>query len=462
VDDAIVDFKAIGELSLLLLKSKYIHPPNTCKWVAYSTSDPFLATEIQIIHFGYLTRRNLIMGSCRMCGHGDLLPLLDFGRHPIAHRLLSNPSDEEYVHGVALVFCESCALVQIADPLPKEALYTHYNWLSSWKWNPHIDSILDLIEHKAGVGKDARVLEVASNDGTFLQSLIERGYTNVSGIEPAQDAVESAHSKGIETIGAFFNQETAQQIVGTKGQCDLFVARQVLEHISDLPEFCKSMGVVMKPGAYVYMEVPNTDFILSRTDYSLIWEEHVNYFNLGSLKYFLAGAGVEVLHSETASFSGEALMILGKYTGKTSTDELGNHVSETRGKSLKYAERWPGFRVAIIDSLENHRKNGGQVAIYGAGCRACSLINLAGLGPLIDFVADDQPEKQGKYMPGSRIPIIPGSELEKSSVDLCLLAVNAESEDTVVSNHSAYLSRGGRFASVLPPSDRLLPVWDTV
>lgn len=399
------------------------------------------------------------MSSCRMCNHENLLPLLDFGDHPIAHRLLSNPKDEEYVHNVALVFCESCALMQIANPLPPEALYTHYNWLSAWKWNPHMDTILDLIEHQAKVPKDARVLEVASNDGTFLQNLISRGYNNVSGIEPAQDAVESALAKGIETIGTFFNQETAQQIVETKGRCELFVARQVLEHISDLPEFSKAMSIVMEPGAYVYMEVPNTDFILSRTDYSAIWEEHVNYFNLGSFKYFLASAGVEVLHSETATFSGEALMIIGRNTGKTSTDNLDDYVSKTRAQSVEYANHWPGFRKAIIDNLEDHRKNGGQVAIYGAGCRANTLINLAGLGPLIDFIADDQVEKQGKFMPGSHLPIIPSDGLADSTVDLCLLAVNAESEDTVVSKHDAYLNRGGQFASLLPPSDRLLPVW---
>jgi hypothetical protein len=130
-----------------------------------------------------------------------------------------------------------------------------------------------------------------------------------------------------------------------------------------------------------------------------------------------------------------------------------------REKAIRYRERWPVFRNALIQYLRQHKEKGGKVAAYGAGARFCSLVNFLNLGPYIEFIVDDQPEKQGKYMPGSKLPILPGNALEEHSIDLCLLAVNAESEDKVIAKHPEFQKRGGEFVSVLPPSDRLPHFW---
>ena len=116
----------------------------------------------------------------------------------------------------------------------------------------------------------------------------------------------------------------------------------------------------------------------------------------------------------------------------------------------------------MIRYLSVHQNAGGKVAVYGAGCRACSLVNFAGLAPYVEFVVDDQIERQGKYMPGSRLRIGPSEILENGTVDLCLLGVNAENESRVISRHQDYLQNGGRFASIHPPSERLLPVWSRI
>jgi hypothetical protein len=183
---------------------------------------------------------------------------------------------------------------------------------------------------------------------------------------------------------------------------------------------------------------------------------------LETLSRFFESAGVEMLCSETATFSGEILIAFGKYSGKSAPSAISNPTTELRSGTFAYRDRWPKFRGALIQYLQEQRKAGKKVAIYGAGCRACCLINYAGLAPHIEFVVDDQPEKQGKYMPGSRLPILPGDALRDRSINLCLLAVNAENEEKVIGKHKAYLEQGGQFASVHPPSQRLPPFWSEV
>jgi len=395
---------------------------------------------------------------CHLCQRQAVEPIINFGEHPIAHHFLTRPSDNEYVHPVVLGYCEGCGLTQLVDPIPPEKFYTDYNWLSSWKWNPHVPRLVQLISELSGLRKESRILEVGSNDGSFLEVLRKEGYRKLLGVEPAEDAVEAARKRGVETTRAYFNRKSAGELVTSFGQCDLFVARQVLEHVTDLQEFGIAMQSILRPGGYVLVEVPNFGFSQAAPDYSAIWEEHVNHFTLETLHKFFDRVGIEMLHSETATFSGEILIALGKCSEKPSATESAP-TAELRSRAFAYRDRWPGFRGMLIQFLQEQRKAGRRVAIYGAGCRACCLINYTGIAPHIEFVVDDQREKQGQYMPGSRLPVLSSDALRERSIDLCLLAVNAENEEKVIGKHRAYLERGGQFASVHPPSHRLPPFW---
>ena len=394
---------------------------------------------------------------CRLCGESSLAPLMRLGEHPIAHRLLEDPGADEYVHHLTLQFCESCGLTQLTDPIPPEELYTNYNWLTSWKPHPHMPRLLDLVSEYADAESDPLVFEIGSNDGTFLAALAERGFKRTLGIEPAQDATRAAEERGVKTIHGFFAPETAQQIRDDFGQVQVLAVRHVLEHIQDLTGVARAMRTVLAPGAVVLAEVPNFAMVNTHADYSALWEEHVNYFTVETLKAFLAEAGVTVDHWETAVFSGESLIVIGRQSD-SETGSATEYVPRLRSDAMAYADQWPRFRQSLLDTLESHRDSGGKVGLYGAGCRAATIVNLAGLAPCIEVVFDDQPEKQNRYMPGSRLPIVSGDKLMSTDVDLCLLAVNAESESKVIDRHSDYRERGGVFASILPPSDRLLPV----
>lgn len=381
--------------------------------------------------------------------------MLDLGSHPVAHRFLAAPDQVEYTHPVRAVVCDRCGLVQLVDPVAPEVLYTDYVTLSSWKNQPHVPRLIELIEDKLALPKQSSVLEVGSNDGGFLSALAGAGYSRLLGVEPARDARAAAGRIGVPTVGEYFDVRLGRELVRQGGSFDLFVARQVLEHIAQLEGFRDAMRAVLAPGALVLVEVPNFEFSLLTSDYSAIWEEHVNYFTIDTLSRYLGSAGIRLLHSETARFSGEILIVLGEYVGTEVVEPADGRALAALDQAMAYAGEWPATRDRLADSLSAHRRGGGRIGVYGAGCRSCSLINFAGIAPHIEFAVDDQPEKQGKYMPGSRLAIRPPEALAADGIDLCLLAVNAENEERVIARQAHFCEQGGRFESLHPPSERL-------
>ena len=385
----------------------------------------------------------------------ERIKLIDFGSQPIAHRMLATATEEEFTHPFSISLCESSGLVRIDDPIAPEELYTNYFCLSEWKWQPHIPQLATRIEEISELAKDDFILEVGSNDGGFLEVLKERGFQNVLGIEPANDALASANKRGVETIPGYFTPELAAEIVAKRGQCDLFVSRQVLEHIGDLDQYREALSTVLRPGGFALIEVPDFQFSLDTGDYSAIWEEHVNYFTLPSLSHFMAQAGIEVQHSETVNFSGQGLVALGRRTAQSLAVDSIENLDQLRAKALAYRDYWPTFRDRFLEYLQQARRDGKRIAVYGAGCRACSLINFTGAAPYIDFMVDDQLEKQNKFMPGSRLPVLPTSALRDQSVDICLLTVNSENDEKVIAKHQTLTESGLVFVPVLPPSENL-------
>ncbi|MBK8759917.1 MAG: methyltransferase domain-containing protein [Sulfuritalea sp.] len=396
--------------------------------------------------------------SCNLCGGFDLLDLIDFGSHPVAKHYLAEQSGDQPTWPVKLFFCESCGLTQLVDSCPPEILYDNYVTLSSWKFQPHVQREIDLIKSLEGMGPDAKIIEIGSNDGMFLHQLSLNGYENTLGVEPAKDAYGLAVAQGVNTLQDFLSPELSRTIKAQYGLFDLFVSRQNLEHISDLRGVAESIGILVKPNGFVLIEVPNFACNLRSRDYGL-WEEHVNYFTVDTLRHFLSLAGVELVHEETILFSGESICFIGRKSGKPHRSL--DYVAALRRLNVEYSEHWPDFRRSLGEFLSAQKRAGRKIAVYGAGSRVFCLLNFAGVAASIDVIVDDQQEKQNKFMPGSRvpIPILPSDALYSQGIDICLLAVNTENEDKVVGKHAEWVRNGGTFWSVLPPSERLLPVW---
>jgi SAM-dependent methyltransferase len=384
---------------------------------------------------------------------------LDLGSHPVAHHFLNDRNAPgEFRHPVALHFCEGCGLLQITDPIPQEVLYKDYICLSEWKATPHIGQLWDRIMQLPLDCESDLVVEAGCNDGSFLRGLRERGYRRLVGVEPAGDVERLARESGLTTIHDFFSTAIADSIVSRWGKCKLFVARHVLEHVQSLVEFLNAMQCFMAPGGYVLIEVPDFDFCLDWLDYGGIWEEHVNYFTAGSLSCLLESYGIRIERIEKVKFSGQAVILWGRFeetpiaNGKEFLDDL-------TMRARRFHESWFRFREMLNQELERLRRRAGPLAVYGAGCRTCSLINFAGIGRYFELAIDDQPEKQQLFLPGNRLEIQPNRALLEEGIRFCLLGVNAENEERVIARNEAFLKAGGQFASLHPPSPRLIECW---
>lgn len=400
------------------------------------------------------------MDICNLCHGKQLQELLDFGKHPIAHHFLKSYSENQEVYHVNMKFCENCGLIQLVNPIAANTLYANYTYLTSRKHQPQIPKLIELIKKYSGLKKTALILEVGSNDGIFLEALKNQGYRNLIGIDPALDASCAAQQKGIKTINSYFTKESAGEFVSSFGKCDLFISRHMLEHVPDLVAFQEAMRIVLHPDAHVLFEVPDFGTNLNLLDYG-VWEEHVNQFTLQSFSFFLANIGVSDIHDETMLFSGNSLIFFGKYTNGVKVKQ-DIDMQLLRAQILRYKNKWAVFRSAFSEYLCRHKKSGGRIAVYGASVRVCSLINFSGIGLYLEFVVDDQSEKQGKYMPGSRLLILPSTAIQENSITLCLLAVNAECENKVIAKHQEFIRKGGQFVSVLPPSGRLPAFWNNI
>jgi SAM-dependent methyltransferase len=396
------------------------------------------------------------MRACHLCGGSDLLTLIEFGSYPVSKHYLTDRNAEPPTWPVNLYFCESCGLTQLQDSCPPEVLYENYVTLSSWKPQPHAAAEIEKIRALDGLTPDAKIIEIGCNDGGFLELLAAAGYRNLLGIEPSKDAYDGAVAKGLNVVREFLTPALAQRLVERHGTFDLFVSRQNLEHMADVAGVIECLRTLLRPGGYALIELPNFGCNLTWRDYSL-WEEHVNQFTEETLRYFLALAGIEPVHEEKILFSGEGLVVIGRRTSAV-TPSLA-HVPELRRRNLQYAHDWPAFREELGEYLAGLRRAGRRIAVYGAGSRAFCLLNFAGLAAHIDVIVDDQPEKQNKFMPGGRIPIVTSDALYSRGIDVCLLTVNTENEEKVMAKHDRWARQGGQFWSVFPPSARLPPIW---
>jgi SAM-dependent methyltransferase len=324
-----------------------------------------------------------------------------------------------------------------------------YNYcFSSWKPQPHMADELELMRVHSFHGS---VFEVGCNDGTFLKVLRDGGFPVLAGVEPNAFAREAATSAGLTIYGGLLGSEVCRQAVSERGQFEFVVARQVLEHITDLHGFFASARRLLRTDGMLLLELPNFEIALKAGDCSALWEEHVNYFSEPVLHRLLCRMGFEPIEARRYNFSGGGVAVLARQVEAQTEDAVSPALLDT---ALGFTREVESQGEALRASLASWKASGGRVVLYGTGCRACTLVNGLALSQHIDFAVDDQVERQGKYMPGSRLLVrSPRSLGESRDPTLCLLAVNQENDDKVKQRASGFGEAELAFLSPLAPND---------
>ncbi len=395
--------------------------------------------------------------ACLVCRKIEVELLLDLGEQPLCNRFPKSAAEPEYTHPMRWGACASCGVAQLLSPPPAGELKPHCDWITYNEPEPHLDGLADRILKMPGIGPNSAICGVSPKDESLLRRLRERGVKNAWGIDPQNDLGESDSRAFVETVQTRLTVGAASAIAAIHGPADLVIARHIFEHCHEPTEFFEALKTLAKPGGRVLIEVPDCERAMRDSDYIMLWEEHSLYLTAGTFRATIQTLGGAVEHFEEHPYALEnSLVAVAKLDAKQEPS------AKSRDAALALAR---GF-AAGLDEKRRELKSwaggvldvGGKIAVFGAGHLGTVWVNLMGLGAQISCFIDDNPNKKGLRMPGSRLPILGSDALDRENITWALMAFNPESEDKVIAKNPAFIKRGGKFASILPGSPRALSV----
>jgi SAM-dependent methyltransferase len=401
--------------------------------------------------------------TCRICSHALTHVLIDLGVAPLANSYVSahRLNEMEPFYPLRVFVCGECLLVQLEEFESPANIFSEYAYFSSFstEWLNHSRRYADMAVERFHLGPSSKVVEIASNDGYLLQFFQARGIP-VLGIEPAVNVAATALDRGIPTQAIFFGAATSSGLAVAGHSADLLIANNVLAHVPDLHSFVAGMKTLLRPEGAITIEFPHLLQMLRHRQFDTIYHEHFSYFSLLTVERVLTGHGLAAFDVEELPTHGGSLRIYAKHV-EDSTKEIGERVialrKKERGEHLHNIDGYRGFgedvvrvKLDLLEFLILARKQGKQVAAYGAPAKGNTLLNYCGVGPeLLPYTVDRNPRKQGSFLPGCRIPVLSPDHIAETKPDYVLiLPWNLRDE---VSRQMAHIREwGGRFVVPIP------------
>jgi SAM-dependent methyltransferase len=401
---------------------------------------------------------------CRHCTAELSVPFLDLGSAPPSNAYLSEAGlrAPEVWYPLRVLVCSNCWLVQTEDHAGREALFTEdYAYFSSFStsWLAHSKAYVQEMVSRFGLGATSLVSEIAANDGYLLQYVREAGIP-CYGVEPTASTAVAARAKGIEIVEKFFGVALASELSAQGRQVDLVAANNVLAHVPDINDFVAGFAKLLKPQGVATFEFPHLLRMVAENQFDTAYHEHYSYLSLTAVQRIFAANGLNVFDVEEHTTHGGSLRVFAQRA------DQGQHAKTEQVAAMLVRETKAGLTTAAFYSDFQKRTNkvkndfyaflvdvnrqGKRVAAYGAAAKGNTLMNYAGVRPdLISFVVDRNPAKQGKYMPGSRIPIVGEGYLKDARPDyVVILPWNLKAE--VMQQLDYIRAWGGQFVTAVP------------
>jgi 2-polyprenyl-3-methyl-5-hydroxy-6-metoxy-1,4-benzoquinol methylase len=401
---------------------------------------------------------------CRHCCSELKLSLVDLGSAPPSNAYLTEQTlrAPEKWFPLRVLVCECCWLVQTEDFAQAHELfnaeYAYFSGFSS-TWLAHCERYVADMVARFGLNADSHVVEIAANDGYLLQYVKTRNIP-CTGVEPTGSTAAAARAKGIPIVEDFFGVRLASQLVAQGKQADLMVANNVLAHVPDINDFVAGFARLLKPQGVATFEFPHLLRLIAEIQFDTIYHEHFSYLSLTAVNRIFAANGLTVFDVEEHPTHGGSLRVFaqrydtGQHPRSARVDELLQCEAQA---GMLTADCYSGFQAKtdkvkddFLAFLLEAKRQGKTVAGYGAAAKGNTLMNYAGIRPdLISFVVDRNPAKQGKYMPGNRIPIVDESRLRDAKPDyVVILPWNLKAE--VMQQLEYIKSWGGQFVTAVP------------
>lgn len=371
---------------------------------------------------------------CRLCGMALHTTFVDLGMSPLCETYLT--ADEldgvEHFYPLHVRICDGCLLVQLQDYVPADEIFREYAYFSAYSdsWVEHARVYAEAMVERFDLGGHSLVVEVASNDGYLLQHFVARAVP-VLGIDPAANVAEHGEMRGVETLVDFFDSELARRLVGDGRAADLVVANNVLAQIPPLDDFVAGIEILLAPGGVATIEVPHLPRLIEGLQFDTIYHEHFSYFSLITLDRLFAAHGLEIFDvEELPSHGGSLRVYVQRGEGRQEVrPSVGRVLADERAGGYDRLDGYRDFgrRVAetkwsLLELLIGLRRDGKHVVGYGAPGKGNTLLNYCGIrADLLDYTVDRNPYKQGRFLPGTHIPIFPPERITETKPDYVLI-----------------------------------------
>jgi hypothetical protein len=400
---------------------------------------------------------------CRFCGAALRESFVDLGMSPLCESYVAADqlAQMEPFYPLHVYVCGQCFLVQLQEFVTPHEIFSEYAYFSSFStsWVEHARRYCEMMIERFGLGAGSKVMEIASNDGYLLQHFVARGVP-VLGIEPAANVARAAIDKGVPSVVRFFGRETAAQIAAEHGRPDVLLGNNVLAHVPDINDFVGGMKLLLAPRGVLTMEFPHLARLMAENQFDTIYHEHFSYLSFVTVEKIFERHGLTLFDVEELPTHGGSLRIYGRHAGNA-TPAVGGRVLELRRRELEAGfltlERYRGFDAQVqatkrklLAFLVDARERGKKVAGYGAPGKGNTLLNYCGIRTdFLDFTVDANPYKQGKFTPGTRIPILAPEAIREARPDFVLiLPWNLKDE---IAERAAYIRDwGGKFVVPIP------------
>ncbi len=401
--------------------------------------------------------------ACRCCGAPLTETFADLGMTPLANSFI--PPDQtarmEPFYPLRALVCSSCRLVQLAESVDPQAIFSHYPYFSSVSeaWLGHAEAYAEAMTARLGLGPQTPVVEVASNDGYLLQYFARRGIP-VLGVDPAANVARLAIARGIPTEVAFFGAAAARRLRATRPAPVLVAANNVLAHVPELHDFVEGFRILLAPGGVATFEFPHLLRLMEHVEFDTIYHEHFSYLSLLVAERIFGRHGLVIFDVEELPTHGGSLRLFVRHvedTPKRVAPAVERVRAAERAAGLdgpepyrRFAEGVVEAKCALLEFLIGAKREGRRVVGYGAPAKGNTLLNYCGIGPeLLPFTVDRSPHKQGLLLPGTRIPVrAPEAILEEKPDYVLVLPWNLK--DEVAAQMAVIRGWGGRFVLPIP------------
>ena len=401
---------------------------------------------------------------CRHCGNGLIHTFIDLGSSPPSNSYLTEQSMKgpEQWYPLKVMVCHHCWLVQTEDFVGADEMFSdEYAYFSSFStsWLEHAKDYVEKMASRFNLNDKSMVVEIAANDGYLLQYVQEKDIP-CYGIEPTHSTAQAAREKGIEIIEEFFGIKKAEELVSHGRQADLTTANNVLAHVPDINDFVKGFSILLKPQGVATFEFPHLLNLVEKNQFDTIYHEHYSYLSLLTVQKIFTTNGLTVFDVEEIPTHGGSLRVYAQRSDTQAnpiTEAVAELLTKEAHQGMNTVEFYQGFqqkaeqiKIDFLNFVLQAKQQGKTVAAYGAAAKGNTMMNFVGVRPdLLSFVVDRNPAKQGKYMPGSRIPIVEEQQLKNKKPDyVVILPWNLKSELMQQLHYLA--SWNGKFVTAVP------------